>query len=84
MDTSKPGIGLIEIDQRIIRLAEDGPGIAQPEIVKNLQREWSPSNIRQRIELLAAREAVRTERYNGRVFVYPADETRTAPELAAP
>ena len=84
MDTTiTPEIDLIEIDQRIGRLADDEPGIAQPEIVKALQREWSPSNIRQRIELLAARGIIRTERRAGRVFVFPADATRAAPRLAA-
>lgn len=63
---------LLSLDEEITRRATPA-GTAQPAIVKELQIQWSPSTIRQRIDLLGARGIIRTERRNGRIFVYPAE-----------
>ena len=69
-NTSVPRPDLRAIDVEITRRASPA-GTAQPAIVKDLQVQWSPSSIRQRIDLLAARGIIRTERRDGRIFVYP-------------
>jgi len=69
-NTSVPRPDLRAIDEEITRRATPA-GTAQPAIVKDLQVQWSPSSIRQRIDLLAARGIIRTERRDGRIFVYP-------------
>lgn len=69
-NTSVPRTDLRAIDVEITRRASPA-GTAQPAIVKDLQVQWSPSSIRQRIDLLAARGIIRTERRDGRIFVYP-------------
>jgi len=72
--TRSTGIDLLEIDHQIVRIARAEPGIAQADLVRDLIRTWSPMYLRQRIEILAARGSVRTERRNGRLYVYPVTE----------
>ena len=69
-NTSVPRPDPRATDEEIPRRATPA-GTAQPVIVKELQIHWSPSSIRQRIDLLGARGIIRTERRNGRIFVYP-------------
>lgn len=72
--TSVTRTGLRAIDEEITRRASPA-GTAQPAIVKDLQTQWSPSSIRQRIDLLGARGIIRTERRDGRIFVFPMEIT---------
>ena len=71
MVTSSKGIDPLEIDQRITRLAFEAPGIAQADVIRGLIQQWTPSYVRQRIEILDARGTLRTERRGSRVHVYP-------------
>lgn len=72
MVTSSQEIDLLEIDQHIARMAREAPGIAQADVIRGLIRQWTPSYVRQRIEILDARGALRTERHGSKVHVYPA------------
>jgi len=64
--------GALPIDTAIGALARDSPGIAQSAIVRALMAQWSAVYIRQRIEALGARGAIRVERgAGGRLYVHP-------------